>query len=186
MRLPTGDMPRLPPPPPDLLDGAALFLDFDGTLVELADTPDGISVPTALGPMLERLKRKLDGRLAIVSGRSLADLEAPPAAARHRLFRLAWARASAGRRDAPASQHSARARRRVRGRRSVSPWRRGDGFLVERKPAGIALHYRRAPGRSRTRRGIHGASSPERPDSRCSAAPWWPSFAPMARPRATR
>ena len=68
-------MVSLQPPPSDLLDGAALFLDFDGTLVELAETPDSIRVSPELVPLLERLRRRLDGRLAIVSGRSLADLE---------------------------------------------------------------------------------------------------------------
>src|SRR5688572_23593914 len=63
------------PPPSSLLDGAALFLDFDGTLVELAETPDSIRVPGALRPLLERLARRLDGRLAIVSGRAIADLD---------------------------------------------------------------------------------------------------------------
>ena len=63
------------PPPSDLLENGALFLDFDGTLIELADSPDTIKVPAGLAPMLERLRRRLDGRLAIVSGRSLADLE---------------------------------------------------------------------------------------------------------------
>src|SRR5688572_10502915 len=62
-------------PPLSLLDGAALFLDFDGTLVELAETPDSIRVPGALRPLLERLARKLGGRLAIVSGRAIADLD---------------------------------------------------------------------------------------------------------------
>src|SRR6185503_5223779 len=68
-------MSTLPPPRDDLLDGAALFLDFDGTLVDLAETPDSIMVSPALEPMLRRLQRRLGGRLAIVSGRSLADLE---------------------------------------------------------------------------------------------------------------
>src|ERR1043165_7803237 len=75
LKLCTGPrMPDLPPPPP-LPDDAALFLDFDGTLVELAETPAAIRVPAALGPTLGRLRQRLGGRLAIVSGRSLADLE---------------------------------------------------------------------------------------------------------------
>lgn len=142
--LPTGDMLSLPPPPSGLLDGAALFLDFDGTLVDLADTPDGISVPTALGPMLERLKRRLDGRLAIVSGRSLADLE-------HHLplhgiafsgshgLELQLADGTRlplsvplGLDDACDAVESFAAQG-------------GHEFLVERKPAGVALHYRLAP-----------------------------------------
>ena len=68
-------MPDLPPPPSAALEGAALFLDFDGTLVELAETPDAICVPPALGHLLDRLRARLDGRLAIVSGRAIADLE---------------------------------------------------------------------------------------------------------------
>ena len=67
-------MASLPPPPPDLLDDAALFLDFDGTLVDLAETPDAIHVSPELGPLLHRLRRRLDGRMAIVSVRSHADL----------------------------------------------------------------------------------------------------------------
>ncbi|MGE4324085.1 MAG: trehalose-phosphatase [Sphingobium sp.] len=66
--------PALPSPPLTLLDGAALFLDFDGTLVALADTPCGVVVDDGLMPMLEKLRDRLDGRLAIVSGRSIATL----------------------------------------------------------------------------------------------------------------
>lgn len=67
-------------PPPALSslrrrERVALFLDFDGTLVDLAPTPDSIEVPAELGAMLERLSKALEGRLAIVSGRSTADLK---------------------------------------------------------------------------------------------------------------
>src|SRR5690606_14702238 len=61
-------------PPLDLLTGAALFLDFDGTLVELAPTPDGVSVSPRLTRLLDRLTRILEGRVAIVSGRPVALL----------------------------------------------------------------------------------------------------------------
>ena len=64
----------LPPPPPALLSGAALFLDFDGTLTPIAETPDGVVLGDDLLPMLHRLRARLDGRLAIVSGRSIETL----------------------------------------------------------------------------------------------------------------
>lgn len=53
----------------------ALFLDFDGTLVETAPTPDAIEVPGDLPGMLARLHDAAEGAVAIVSGRMLADLE---------------------------------------------------------------------------------------------------------------
>jgi trehalose 6-phosphate phosphatase len=61
---------------PPAIDPArtSLFLDFDGTLVELADRPDGVTVNSELARLLERLVLKFEGRLAVVSGRSLAQL----------------------------------------------------------------------------------------------------------------
>lgn len=64
----------LPLPPLSLLNDAALFLDFDGTLVPLADTPDDVHVDADLLDTLKRLRDRLDGRLAIVSGRSVSTL----------------------------------------------------------------------------------------------------------------
>lgn len=72
--LPAPDALR-PAPPPDLLRDAALFLDFDGTLVPIADTPDGVCVDDALLALLNRLRDRLAGRLAIISGRSVATLQ---------------------------------------------------------------------------------------------------------------
>src|SRR3954471_22211890 len=62
-------------PPPLSLAGTALFLDFDGTLVELAEAPDLIEIPDTLPDLLARLAQRLEGRLAIVSGRSVGDRE---------------------------------------------------------------------------------------------------------------
>src|SRR5690606_5356796 len=56
-------------------DRWALFLDFDGTLVDIAERPDGISVDTRLPGILERLRQRLGGAVAIVSGRPVAFLE---------------------------------------------------------------------------------------------------------------
>ena len=64
----------LPLPPRTLLRDAALFLDFDGTLVPIADRPDGIAVDAKLLPLLERLQEKLAGRLTLISGRATADV----------------------------------------------------------------------------------------------------------------
>lgn len=67
-------LPDLPSPPVTLLTGASLFLDFDGTLAPIADTPDGVIVDRDLLTLLARLRDRLNGRLAIVSGRSVATL----------------------------------------------------------------------------------------------------------------
>jgi trehalose 6-phosphate phosphatase len=61
------------PPQPSL--DLALFLDFDGTLVDLAPTPEQVIVPTDLPPLLGTLRQALHNALAIVSGRRLLDIK---------------------------------------------------------------------------------------------------------------
>ena len=70
------DLPH-PPPLLDLLARGplALFLDFDGTLVDIAPTPDAIAVPPRLGELLAELSDRLGKRLALVSGRAINNLE---------------------------------------------------------------------------------------------------------------
>lgn len=65
-----------PPPLNDINETSpiSLFLDFDGTLVEIAPTPDSIFVPTRLPVALEALSVRLGNRMALISGRSLEDL----------------------------------------------------------------------------------------------------------------
>jgi trehalose 6-phosphate phosphatase len=130
-------------PPLSLLDGAALFLDFDGTLVELAETPDAIQVSPTLGSLLRQLGTRLDGRLALVSGRAIADLE------RHlECSGLAVSgshglelRLRDGNRIPLAARYDlSEARERV-----ASLARQTPGLLVENKPFGVALHFRQAP-----------------------------------------
>ena len=75
--------------PPRLTPDAALFLDFDGTLVPIAETPEAIHVPAAMVPLLSDLHDLLGGALAVVSGRQIDVLDrflAPlrlPAAGEH-------------------------------------------------------------------------------------------------------
>ncbi len=67
----------LPPPAQlDAMEGISVFLDFDGTLAEIAGHPDEVVVAPGLGEVLNQLSQRLDGRLAIVSGRALAVLDA--------------------------------------------------------------------------------------------------------------
>ncbi|HEX7776795.1 MAG TPA: trehalose-phosphatase [Parvibaculum sp.] len=62
--------------PPPIRSDAALFLDFDGTLVEISGSPNDVTVAPDLPPLLECLSRRLNGALAIVSGRSVDDVGA--------------------------------------------------------------------------------------------------------------
>jgi trehalose 6-phosphate phosphatase len=136
----------LRPPPAALADGAALFLDFDGTLVELAESPEAIRVPEALGPLLERLAARLAGRLAIISGRSLADLDrhlAAPQLAMSGSHGLELRFPGGAGVAAPVPAGLAAARREIQRFAASDP-----GLLVEEKPASIALHYRQAPARA--------------------------------------
>jgi trehalose 6-phosphate phosphatase len=135
------------PPPLSRLAPAALFLDFDGTLVELADAPGAISVPRGLKPLLDRLAERLQGRLAIVSGRALEDLQ------RHLGGAAAVLSGSHGAelryadgRCIPVSAPPGLAAAREEVRRFAAG---AAGLLVEDKPAGVALHYRLAPARER-------------------------------------
>ena len=153
-------MSPLKPPPLDLLDGAALFLDFDGTLVDLAETPDAIRVSPDLGPLLERLRRRLDGRVAIVSGRSLADLERHVPASglafsgSHGL-ELQLANGTRLPLSVPIGLDDVRHR--------VANFAAGkEGLLVEDKPAGIALHFRLAPDEAARVGGFMDALAAER------------------------
>ena len=69
------DLDGLPPPPPVLPQGAALFLDLDGTLAPIMPRPDDVGPDPRRAALLARLSVALDGRLAVVSGRALDDLD---------------------------------------------------------------------------------------------------------------
>lgn len=69
-------MSRSPTAPPPVHPDTALFLDVDGTLLEFADHPEAVRMPVALPPTLRALQARLGGALALVSGRTLAQLDA--------------------------------------------------------------------------------------------------------------
>jgi len=60
---------------PPVSGNTALFLDIDGTLLDLARTPDQVKVPGELLQVLEKLDHQLHGALAFVSGRSLESID---------------------------------------------------------------------------------------------------------------
>jgi trehalose 6-phosphate phosphatase len=132
--------PALPPARPHW----AYFLDVDGTLIEFADTPGGVHVDDALLGLVARLHHACGGALALVSGRTLADLEHRlgsvriPLAGQHGLER----RDAAGRCHTHATPPVAK--RELR-RRLDAVVARHPGLLLEDKGLTLALHYRQAP-----------------------------------------
>ena len=122
----------------------ALFLDFDGSIVELAETPGAVHVDAALLTLLERLEISLGGAVAIVSGRPIAQLDsylAPhrfPTAGLHGLERR-HANGTLNRSSGP----NHRLRDIVSHLRDFAADH--PGVLVEDKEATVALHYRGAP-----------------------------------------
>src|SRR5690606_4546060 len=67
---------RLPAPPLAASDSDALFLDVDGTLLQIADRPEAVKVPSGMLDVLERLHGCFGGAVALVSGRTIANLDA--------------------------------------------------------------------------------------------------------------
>jgi trehalose 6-phosphate phosphatase len=129
--------------PPPLCRNQALFLDFDGTLVEIAPTPGLVQVPAELPRLLGELADRLGGAVAVVSGRPLDELArminpfAGPVAGQHGLERR-YCDGSVTR--CPASPKLAEARSVL-----AKFAARCDGVVLEDKGGSLALHYRQAP-----------------------------------------
>jgi trehalose 6-phosphate phosphatase len=127
---------------PKVGKNSALFLDIDGTLLDMARTPDAVVVPGELKQALVRLYDELDGALAFVSGRSLVAVD--------RLF--------APLKTAAVGCHGAEVRGTDGNLRAMAdpipnPVRmifrglaeRHPGTVLEDKVYALALHYRLAP-----------------------------------------
>jgi trehalose 6-phosphate phosphatase len=121
---------------------AALFLDFDGTLAELAPRPDAVVVSRDLVNLLGQLHAQLGGALALVTGRAQADIEpllAPlqlPAAFEHGAVR----RCAEGRTAQATAPDLGPALLVAHALAALHP-----GLLVEHKQTALALHFRLAP-----------------------------------------
>lgn len=144
----------LPVPPPNLLNNAALFLDFDGTLVPIADRPDAIAVAPSLLPLLEQLGAKLEGRVVLVSGRATADVRQWLGPSDVRVV------GSHGlERDGATPRRPAALDEFLPYLRDVQA--QHAGVIIEEKPFGAAIHFREAPDAEATCRAaaVHVAAS---------------------------
>jgi len=129
-------------PTPD--DDWALFLDFDGTLVEIAATPDAVRVPAELSALLRTLSAALGGALAVVSGRRIADIDR---FLDHGITAVAGLHGLERRDGAGHLHHVAIPEAELQAARERLTRFVGDrpGVLLEDKGASLGLHYRQAP-----------------------------------------
>ena len=121
---------------------ACLFLDVDGTLIDFGSTPDSVIVDQPLLQLLQAAKQSCGGAVALISGRSLTQLDALfaperwPAAGLHGLER----------RDAAGHLHLHGPERLpesiIEELRAIA--RQHPGLLLEDKGRALALHYRNA------------------------------------------
>jgi trehalose 6-phosphate phosphatase len=128
---------------PALNPNSALFLDIDGTLIDIAATPQAVKVPLALPAELRQTQAKLEGALAILSGRKLSDIDnllgpGLPCASEH----------GALLRDA-----SGNLTHKARRLACYDKWLQClqaeitemPGVLIEEKEYSLVVHYRQAP-----------------------------------------
>jgi len=132
---------RLPPSP---RHEWAFFFDLDGTLIDFTETPAAVRVGDELRLLLERLYRDTGGAVALISGRTIRDIDSlfphtrMPVAGQH----------GAERRSALGivTLHPVAAQRFERVRLRMADAVHGKaGLLLENKGLSLALHYRRAP-----------------------------------------
>ena len=133
---------QLPAPKPLALADCAVFLDLDGTLAPIAARPQDVRPDPRRTDILERLTEAVEGRLAVITGRTLADADrilegrVRAVAAVHGLVR----------RDAAGKLHEhpphPRLHEAAEGLRAFA--RRDSGLIVEEKGLSVALHFRLA------------------------------------------
>ena len=130
---------------PEDASGLALFLDIDGTLLDIAQMPEAVVVPPGLPDSLKRLAERLEGALALITGRSIGTVDALfrlPATAVSGLHGAEWRGADGRTATIATTEAFELARQHLRRQTADMP-----GVLFEDKGAAIAAHYRLAPER---------------------------------------
>lgn len=124
--------------------GRAYFLDIDGTLLEIAETPSGVRVDAELLETIRRLHRCTGGAVALISGRSVADVDALfpglclPIAGQHGLER----RDSAGGMHTHEPEGVDWPRLKMRVHQAFADV---AGLTLEDKGLSLAVHFRQMP-----------------------------------------
>jgi trehalose 6-phosphate phosphatase len=156
----TVDESRGPPPP---LDGqSAVFLDADGTLLEIVSRPELVRVPQDLPALIARRAEERDSAIALISGRPLSQLDQlfhpwhGAAAGLHGIER----RRADGTLDCIRDSASDAALSRIRPKLAALAGD-GGGLVLEDKGNTIALHYRAIPDREAEIRAFAEALLPE-------------------------
>jgi trehalose 6-phosphate phosphatase len=141
-----GPLPVVARPPQGLrAESCALFLDLDGTLLELAPHPDAVRVDAPLLDLLRALAQRSGGALALISGRRIATLDTLlqplklPASGLHG-FERRDAAGAAVQRELPDPRALEEARRLLRELVAKEP-----RLVIEDKGVALALHYRQVP-----------------------------------------
>jgi trehalose 6-phosphate phosphatase len=130
-------------PPPPALDWC-LFLDVDGTLIELTDTPSQTSADEEIKSLLREVAERLGGAVALISGRNISTLDqlfAPlklPAAGLHGVERRRVDGSIQG--ASFVDSQLDRARASLKSLVAAHP-----GTLFEDKERTVAVHFRNAP-----------------------------------------
>ena len=136
--------------PPELDREAALLIDVDGTLLEIAPRPELVTVPSGLPDLLQLLAGERGGTLALISGRPIADLDRllrpwqGAAAGLHGIERRTAAGDWAASGDSEADRAAAAALERLRPELAALAEQQ-LGIWLEDKGRTLALHYRAAP-----------------------------------------
>lgn len=129
---------------PPLTARCALFLDIDGTLLDLAATPDAVRVDANVAALLPALAASLGGAVALITGRAIADVDrlfrgvTLPIAGQHGCERRAA--------DGTVHVHTPEPDGIEQLRAAIGKLAsQHEGLLLEDKGSTLALHYRRAP-----------------------------------------
>lgn len=149
----------LPEPKALTLAEAALFLDLDGTLAPLAARPQDVQPDGRRTDLLVRLQAALEGRLAVISGRTLVDIDrilggcVTAVAAVHGLVRREP--------DGAVSEVQPHPALPLAAARLAAFAARAPGLLLEDKGLSLALHYRLSPADAPEVRAFTGALAAE-------------------------